>query len=89
MHIAMVIVGGLVQLGIFILFGWLWGASAAGMALAAKWFIPVWCVVAGVNMWVGVQFAGYTVKAEFPILLLNIAVPVAAAAFAAWRLSHA
>ena len=89
MHIVLVLAGGVLQLGLFILFGWLWGASTAAMALAAKWFIPVWCVVAGVNMWVGVQFAGYTVKAEFPILLLNIAVPVAAAAFAAWRLSHA
>ena len=88
MHIAMVIMGGLVQLGIFILFGWLWGANAAGMAAAAKWFIPVWCGVAGVNMWVGVQFAGYTAKAEFPILLLNIAVPVAAAVLAARGLSH-
>ena len=88
MHIALVIVGGLVQLGLFILFGWLWGANAAGMAAAAKWFVPVWCVVACINMWVGVQFAGYTAKEEFPILLLNIAIPVAAAAFAAWRLSH-
>ena len=38
MHVAMVIGGGLVLLGVFVLFGWLWGASAAGMALAAKEF---------------------------------------------------
>ncbi len=88
MHIALVLLGGLVQLGVFILFGWLWGNSAANMALAAKWFVPVWCAVAAVNMWVGVSYAGYSAKQEFPILLLNIAIPVAVAAFAAWRLSH-
>ena len=88
MHVVLVMLGGLSLLAIFSLFGWLWGANAAGMTVAAKWFVPVWCVVAGINMWVGVQFAGYTAKEEFPILLLNIAIPVAAAAFAAWRLSH-
>lgn len=88
MHIAMVILGGLVQLGLFILFGWLWGNSAANMSLAAKWFIPLWCVIAAVNMWVGVTHAGYTVRQEAPILLLNILVPAAVAMFAAWRLSH-
>lgn len=36
MHMLMVIGGGVVLLGLFVLFGWLWGASAAGMALAAK-----------------------------------------------------
>ncbi len=88
MHIALVIGGGIVQLGIFVLFGWLWGASSASMALAAKYFIPVWCLIAAVNMWVGVTHAGYSVKQELPILLLNIAVPVVVAAIAAWRLSH-
>jgi hypothetical protein len=59
------------------------------MALAAKVFIPFWLVVAAVNMWVGVTHAGYSVKDEFPILLLNIFVPVAVALFATWQLSRA
>ena len=88
MHIVLVLAGGVLQLGLFILFGWLWGASTAAMALAAKWFIPVWCLIAAVNMWVGVTHAGYTVRQEAPILLLNILVPAAVAMFAAWRLSH-
>jgi hypothetical protein len=79
--------GGLILLGVFILFGWLWGASAAGMALAARVFVPVWLLVAGVNMWVGVSHAGYSVREEFPILLLVFAVPAIAAAVAVWRLS--
>lgn len=87
MHVLMVMGGGLILLGVFILFGWLWGASAAGMALAARVFVPVWLLVAGVNMWVGVSHAGYSVREEFPILLLVFAVPAIAAAAAVWRLS--
>ncbi|MDC6166666.1 hypothetical protein [Paucibacter sp. XJ19-41] len=88
MHVLMVIVAGLVLLGVFVLFGWLWGASAAGMALAAKAFVPVWLVVAGVNMWVGVSHAGYTVRQESPILLLVFAVPAVAAGIAIWQLTR-
>lgn len=87
MHVLMVMGGGLILLGVFILFGWLWGASAAGMALAARVFVPVWLLVAGVNMWVGVSHVGYSVREEFPILLLVFAVPAIAAAVAVWRLS--
>ena len=45
MHMALVIGGGVVLLGLFVLFGWLWGASAAGMAVGAKAFVPVWLLV--------------------------------------------
>ena len=89
MHIALVLAGGVLQLALFVLFGWLWWASTTAMALAAKWFIPFWCLIAAVNMWIGVSHAGYSVREEFPILLLNAAIPVALAVFVAWRLSHA
>jgi hypothetical protein len=88
MHILLVMAGGILQLGIFILFGWLWGNGAAAMALAAKLFVPFWLVVAVVNMWVGVTHAGYSVKDESPILLLNFLVPAIAAGLAAWQLSR-
>ena len=88
MHVLMVIGGGLVLLGVFVLFGWLWGANAAGMALAAKIFVPAWLLVAAVNMWVGVAHAGYSAREEFPILLLVFAVPAVAAAIAVWQLSR-
>ncbi|MFT3819526.1 MAG: hypothetical protein QM750_18135 [Rubrivivax sp.] len=86
MHVAMVIGAGLLQLSVFVLFGWLWGASAAGMALAAKAFVPVWLVAAALNMWVGVTHAGYTVREEAPILLVVFAVPALVAALLAWQL---
>ncbi|HNT39384.1 MAG TPA: hypothetical protein PKO45_09725 [Rubrivivax sp.] len=88
MHVAMVIGGGLVLLGVFVLFGWLWGASAAGMALAAKVFVPAWLAVALVNMWVGVSHAGYSVRQEAPILVLVFLVPALLAGLLAWQLSR-
>lgn len=88
MHVLMVIGGGLVLLGVFVLFGWLWGASAAGMALAAKAFVPVWLLVTGVNMWVGVSHAGYSAREEFPILLLVFALPAIASVIAVWQLAR-
>ncbi|CAI1120536.1 hypothetical protein [Serratia entomophila] len=88
MHVLLVIGAGVILLGIFILFGWLWGASVAGMALAAKIFVPVWLLMAVVNMWVGVAHAGYSVRTELPILLLVFAVPAIVAAVAFWRFAH-
>ncbi len=89
MHMALVIVAGLLLLAVFLMFGWLWGASAGGVALAGKAFVPVWLLVAAANLWVGVAHAGYTVREELPILLLVFAVPAMAAGVAVWQLSRA
>jgi hypothetical protein len=88
MHILLVNVGGLVQLAVFVLFGWLWGANAASMALAAKVFIPVWLVVAAVNCWIGVAHAGYSFKDEAPIMALNFLVPAIVAVLVIWQLTR-
>lgn len=88
MHMLMVIGGGIVLLGVFLLFGKLWGGDAAGIALAAKIFVPVWLFVAIANLWVGVSHAGYSVREEFPILLIVFLVPAAMAGVAIWRFSQ-
>jgi hypothetical protein len=88
MHMAMVIAGGILLLGVFLLFGKLWGGDAMGSATAAKIFIPVWLAIATVNLWVGVSKAGYTLREELPILLIVFALPAAAAAVAVWLLSR-
>ena len=88
MHMAMVIGGGLVLLGLFLLFGKLWGSASSDLAVAAKAFIPVWLVIALVNMWVGVTKAGYSVREEMPILLVIFAVPALLAGAAIWRLAR-
>jgi len=57
------------------------------MVLGAKIFIPIWLVVAAVNMWIGVAKAGYSVVEELPIFLAIFALPAAAAGFIWWKLS--
>lgn len=89
MHMLMVIVGGLVLLGVFLLFGQLWGGTPQALGTAAKMFIPVWLIVAVANLWVGVNKAGYTVAQELPILLVVFAVPAVAAAIAIWQFARA
>ncbi len=87
MHMLQVILGGAVLLGVFALFGKLWGGDVSGIASGAKAFIPVWLVIALINMWVGVTKAGYTVTQELPILLVVFIVPSALAALVAWQLT--
>ncbi|WP_245974365.1 hypothetical protein [Bosea caraganae] len=85
---AMVIGGGIVLLGLFLLFGKLWGGTDADLALAAKLFVPVWLAMSLTNMWIGVTKAGYSVRDELPILFLVFALPAAAAAAAIWRMAR-
>ena len=56
------------------------------MARAALIFLPLWLVGAGMNMWVGVAKAAYSVKDELPIFLVLFAVPAAVMLLAWWKL---
>ncbi len=88
MHMILVIAGGVVLLGLFTLFNYLWGGAGANLATGAKLFIPVWLVITLINMWVGVTKTGYSVKDELPILLIVFAIPALIAAFTIWRMSR-
>jgi hypothetical protein len=85
-HTLKIIAGGFLLLGAFLLVGHYWaGTDRGAMRGAAKYFIPVWLAIAGINMWLGVSRAGYTVRDEAPIFLLVFAVPVAVALLVLWR----
>jgi len=88
MHMAMVIGGGIGLLCLFLLFGKLWGGDLAGVRRAGVYFVPVWLLVAVVNMWVGVTKAGYSVQEELPILAIVFLAPAVVAGVAIWRLSR-
>jgi len=88
MRTVIVIVGGLVLLGLFVLAGrLLGGGNTQSMMTAVKLFLPVWLVAALINMWIGVSRAGYSVAEELPIFLAIFLIPGFAAAFLWWRLS--
>jgi hypothetical protein len=88
MHSVIVILGGLVLLGAFVL-AWWWfgGPENASIVTAAKVFIPVWLLAALVNLWVGVSRAGYSVAEELPYFVVVFAIPAAVAGFLWWRFS--
>ena len=89
-HTIKVIAGGFVLLAVCLLIGrWVGGPTpGTGLATAAKVFMPLWLVAAGINMWLGVAKAGYSVADEAPIFLVVLAVPVAVALIVLWWLSH-
>jgi hypothetical protein len=88
MHVLLVIVGGTLLLGVFLLFGHLWSVDSSQLPAALLAFIGTWLLVAVANMWVGVSRAGYAVREELPILLLVFAVPALLAGFLYWRLAR-
>jgi hypothetical protein len=89
MRTVLIILGGFVLLGVFVLVARLAGGDTAdkAMVIATQVFIPVWLALAGVNMWVGVAKAGYSVGEELPIFLVIFGLPAAAAAFVWWKFS--
>ena len=61
-------------------------AGASGTWRAALIFLPLWAGGAGINMYLGVKRAGYSVADEAPIMLVVFAVPAVAALGAWWKL---
>jgi len=86
MRTAIIIVGGLILVGLYALVGrWLGGTK--GMVTGIQVFIGLWLIAAGLNMWMGVAKAGYSVAEELPIFLVIFALPAAAAGFIWWKFS--
>lgn len=88
MHVLLVMLGGVLLLGVFLLFGRLWSVGTSQLPAALIAFIVTWLLLALANMWVGVNRAGYPVREELPILLLVFAVPALLAGVLYWRLTR-
>lgn len=80
-HTLWVIVGGLGLLAC--VFG---VAAVTGRSFRRAWllFAGVWSIAAGINLWVGVAHAGYTLAEELPIFVVVFAVPVLIGLGIAW-----
>ena len=66
--------------------GRLFSANYPGATLAAtSAYVALWLIIAGINMWVGVAKAGYSVTQELPIFLLIFGVPAAVAVLLKWK----
>jgi len=69
-----------------LLLGRLFSANYPGATFAATVaYVALWLIIAGVNMWVGVAKAGYSVAEELPIFLLIFGLPAVAAGVIKWK----
>jgi hypothetical protein len=83
MRTVLIILGGFVLLAVCALVGRA-VKGPPGIAQGSLLFIPLWFVLAAVNMAIGVLKAGYSIGEEAPILLAIFAPPAALALFF-WR----
>jgi hypothetical protein len=86
MRTGLFLIAGLLLLATSLLLGRLFSShypSATLVAVIA--YIVLWCVIAGVNMWVGVAKAGYSVAEELPIFVLIFVLPAAVAIVLKWK----
>jgi hypothetical protein len=87
-HTIKVIVAGFVLLAGCLLIGRLIGSANLNPSMAvsrsALVFIPLWAIAAGINMWMGVTKAGYSVKEEIPFFFIVFLIPAGVAAFIWW-----
>ena len=87
-HTIKVIVAGFVLLAGCLLIGRILGSAISNPSMAvsrsALVFIPLWAIAAGINMWMGVTKAGYSVKEETPFFFIVFLIPAAVAAFIWW-----
>jgi hypothetical protein len=88
MHTLKVMFGGFLLLAVCLLLGrWIGGAAATVVATTIKCFLVLWLVATLLNMRVGVNQAGYSVKDEAPVALLVFAVPAIVAIVIWWKSS--
>ena len=86
MRTALFLVAGFLLLGAVLLLGKLFSTHYPGATFVATCtYVALWLIIAGINMWVGVAKAGYSVTEELPILLLIFSVPAAVAILLRWK----
>lgn len=87
MHTIIILGAAMALLVACLLLGQAWGGAPHGLSWGARAFIPIWLLAAGINMWIGVSRAGYSVGQELPFFALVFGVPAAVAAIIAWKWS--
>jgi hypothetical protein len=85
MHTLVVVGIGVLVLALCTGLGHAWGGTS-GAARAALYFLPLWLLGSGLNMFVGVRSAGYGVAEELPVLLIVFAIPAITAGIIWWKL---
>jgi hypothetical protein len=78
---------GFLLLTASMMLGKLFSSNYPGATFAATViFVALWLGISGVNLWVGVAKAGYSLNEELPIFLLIFGVPAIVAILLKWRI---
>jgi hypothetical protein len=89
-HTVKVIALGFALLAVCLIAGrLLGGADPKVVAQSALVFVALWFVGAGINMWLGVSKAGYSVAEELPFFFVVFLIPAVVALFVWSRCSRA
>lgn len=87
MRTSLFLVAGLLLLAAAFLLGKLFSSHYPGATFVATVaYVGLWLIIAGVNMWVGVAKAGYSITEELPIFLLIFSIPAAVAILLKWKM---
>lgn len=84
MHTIKVIAAGFALLALCLIVGRITGGGSGTTVTAIKVFLPLWLVGAGINMWIGIAKAGYSVADEAPVFVIVFLVPAAGALIVWW-----
>lgn len=84
MHTLIVLVCGVILLGLFITFGWLWHLTPFPSPAMLKLFVLFWFGISIWNMWVGVEKAGYSLSEEI-LIFPQVFLPPVILAFVALK----
>ena len=86
MRTPLFLLAGFLLLAAALLLGRLFSSNYPGATLTATIaYVALWLIIAGINMWVGIAKAGYSVAEELPIFLLIFALPAAVAVILKWK----
>ena len=86
MRTGLFLLAGFLLLAASLILGRLFSATyPAAPLVAVVAYVVLWCAIAGVNMWMGVAKAGYSVAEELPIFALIFLLPAAMGIVVKWK----
>jgi hypothetical protein len=86
MRTGLFLLAGFLLLAASLILGRLFSTNYPSASIVATLvYVVLWLAIAGVNMWIGVAKAGYSVSEELPIFLLIFLLPAAAGIILKWK----
>jgi hypothetical protein len=86
MRTGLFLLAGFLLLATSLILGRLFSTNyPSASVVATVVYVVLWLAIAGVNMWIGVAKAGYSVSEELPIFALIFLLPAAVGIILKWK----